>query len=185
MYNVYIHIYMYMYMKNSWWARKLGILEQCCFELLALTCVRSSFMHCTHRLCIVHVHVHAHCTLKLLSWVKRWSLCSLTCSSSLPNSASLSAPSSSSVLYHTVKYMDMYMYVYMHRYTCTCTCTHKQHTYVHVQYASKKSCQYRLPFHRFQFRFPRRSVLPFYRSVHRFTVHRSPFCRFTVVPFQV
>ena len=63
------------------------------------------------------------------------------------------------------------------------------HVHVHVQYASKKSCQYRLPFHRFQFRFPRRSVLPFYRSVHRFTVHRlpfrSPFCRFTVLPFQV
>ena len=56
---------------------------------------------------------------------------------------------------------------------------------MHVQYASKKSCQYRLPFHRFQFRFPRRSVLPFYRSVHRFTVHRFtvPFCRFTVLPF--
>ena len=55
---------------------------------------------------------------------------------------------------------------------------------VHVQYASKKSCVYRLPFLRFQFRFPRRSVLPFYRSVHRFTVsvHRFtvPFCRFTV-----
>ena len=53
--------------------------------------------------------------------------------------------------------------------------------HVHVLYASKKSCQYRLPFHRFQFRFPR-------RSVHRFTVpftilpFRSPFYR-SVLPF--
>ena len=124
----------------------LGILEQCCFELLALTCVRSSFMHCTHRLCIVHVHVHAHCTLKLLSWVKRWPLCSLTCSSSLPNSASLSAPSSSSVLYHTVKYMDT---------VCTCmyTCVHAQiymmmymYMYVHINsthvHVNTHTCMY-------------------------------------------
>ena len=61
----------------------------------------------------------------------------------------------------------------------------------YIQYASKKSCQYRLPFVRFDanrlpisvpftvpFRF---SVLPFRFAVlpfHRFTV---PFCRFTVL----
>ena len=71
--------------------------------------------------------------------------------------------------------------LYMHVHVRVRTCVH-----VHVQYTSKKSCQYRLPFHRFQFRFPRRSVLPFYRSVHRFTVHRlpfrSPFYR-SVLPF--
>ena len=49
-----------------------------------------------------------------------------------------------------------------------------------LQYASKKSCQYRLPFVRlmlivclFPFRFQRHSVVPFYRSV-------LPFYRFTV-----
>ena len=53
--------------------------------------------------------------------------------------------------------------------------------YIHVHVYMYCTCQKKLPIpftvSPFSVPFPRRSVLPFHRSVHRFTV---PFCRFTV-----